>query len=142
GICTCSIDAHCKSGFYCDTASSRCVQKKSNGAGCSGSNQCSSNDCSPRSFFCCPKTGTCGPVAGNLVQNGSFDSGFMFWNNSGASLSNNDAGGCANSQSASGSGTLSQCINLTSATKTTWTISLAARMNTFLCEIQWYADPN
>jgi hypothetical protein len=86
--------------------------------------------------------GGCGPVTGNLVKNGRFDAGFMSWHASAGSLSNDDSGGCPNSQSASIPGTYSQCINLTSNTKTSWTISVAGRATSFLCQLNWYSGPD
>jgi hypothetical protein len=80
GVCTttCASDAACATTAYCDSgaASPTCVARKSNGAACAGSNQCTSGNCVDG--VCCDlacagqcvacdvagSVGTCSPVTG------------------------------------------------------------------------------
>jgi len=50
----CTADSHCQSGNYCEAGS--CISKKTNGAACSGANQCQSGYCA--NGFCC-QAGAC-----------------------------------------------------------------------------------
>jgi hypothetical protein len=55
---TCTIDAQCDSGAYCQTSitPSTCQPKQANGTSCSGNGMCLSNSCSLANMICCDDT--------------------------------------------------------------------------------------
>src|SRR5262249_12534735 len=68
---TCTSDAGCAAGFYCDGVA--CVAKKTNGQSCTGVNQCSSGFCADG--VCCDGacTGKCQACTAALKQSGTND---------------------------------------------------------------------
>ena len=76
----CTTNAQCQSTHYCDTATSQCVAKKTNGATCANGAQCASGFCPTQDGVCCDmacdtlcracvqtKTGSANGTCGNVT---------------------------------------------------------------------------